>query len=216
MIPCQRLQRALLLIIAFTALLFASWTLLDARVHPALALPLLLIACLSLRAGGFPFHSRPHTPLTAADAALAREMQTLVLTSAALPPHHAAALRRLQAALARDQDFLPEDYEALQLLDELWGGVGRRVGGPQPPLRPEIMAQLPSRPAGGADCAPGACCAVCLAPLLAGEDLTALPCSHAFHGPCVARWLGVSGVCPVCRMCVEQGGAVWEAGEVPA
>ena len=40
-------------------------------------------------------------------------------------------------------------------------------------------------------------CCVCLEPL--GDEAVELPCGHAFHAPCIERWVEVQPVCPHCR-----------------
>jgi len=49
-------------------------------------------------------------------------------------------------------------------------------------------------------------CAICLNPM-SGESATTLPCSHAFHGTCVAelRKFGVKQACPLCRTPLTPG-----------
>jgi hypothetical protein len=49
----------------------------------------------------------------------------------------------------------------------------------------------------------GAACAVCLAPLAAGECAKSLPaCKHTFHDECINAWLRNKADCPVCRAAV--------------
>ena len=61
------------------------------------------------------------------------------------------------------------------------------------PLSLEEAAALPTRRAGGGDCA------VCLGPLDPGGPCADLPCGHEFHPACVRRWSGVEASCPLCR-----------------
>ncbi|OEL29324.1 hypothetical protein BAE44_0009657 [Dichanthelium oligosanthes] len=43
-------------------------------------------------------------------------------------------------------------------------------------------------------------CAVCLHRLSEGDRrVRMMPCSHAFHQPCIFNWLKVNGTCPCCR-----------------
>lgn len=42
-------------------------------------------------------------------------------------------------------------------------------------------------------------CAICLETYEVGELLTALRCSHLFHGSCLALWAQRAGLCPLCR-----------------
>lgn len=46
-------------------------------------------------------------------------------------------------------------------------------------------------------------CAICLETFAAGDLVDGLPCGHAFHAPCMHRWLQrASGklACPLCRV----------------
>merc|ERR1740121_2420078 len=50
-----------------------------------------------------------------------------------------------------------------------------------------------------ANCADGPC-AVCYLPLWEdGQESLQLPCRHAFHFDCLARWLHAHTTCPTCR-----------------
>ncbi|KAL2093441.1 hypothetical protein ACEWY4_010753 [Coilia grayii] len=46
-------------------------------------------------------------------------------------------------------------------------------------------------------------CRVCLADYEEGEEITVLPCLHAFHSSCVLHWLQGNPTCPLCRARVE-------------
>lgn len=43
-------------------------------------------------------------------------------------------------------------------------------------------------------------CVVCLEELSAGCEAAYMPCSHAFHGDCIEKWLRTSHYCPICRL----------------
>ena len=40
---------------------------------------------------------------------------------------------------------------------------------------------------------------MCMEPFARGASLVRLPCRHAFHHDCVARWLKEHRSCPTCR-----------------
>ncbi|KAL6906083.1 hypothetical protein ACP4OV_003684 [Aristida adscensionis] len=44
-------------------------------------------------------------------------------------------------------------------------------------------------------------CAVCLEEFDDGEEVSVVPCArgHEFHPDCIAKWLGQSNMCPLCR-----------------
>jgi len=53
--------------------------------------------------------------------------------------------------------------------------------------------------------APG--CAVCMADYDDGDVLNTLPCGHEFHKECVAKWLPIKKICPLCRQDITRKGA---------
>lgn len=48
-------------------------------------------------------------------------------------------------------------------------------------------------------------CPICFENFVAEEQARMLPCFHTFHASCCERWLGVHGLCPVCRFAVREG-----------
>ncbi|OMO80958.1 Zinc finger, RING-type [Corchorus olitorius] len=43
-------------------------------------------------------------------------------------------------------------------------------------------------------------CIFCLEEMAKGCEVTRMPCSHIFHGPCIQKWLKErSHMCPICR-----------------
>ncbi|KAK9927414.1 hypothetical protein M0R45_024598 [Rubus argutus] len=43
-------------------------------------------------------------------------------------------------------------------------------------------------------------CVFCMEEMVTGCEVTPMPCSHLFHGRCIAEWLSRSShTCPVCR-----------------
>mmetsp|Transcript_45026 Transcript_45026/g.101276 ORF Transcript_45026/g.101276 Transcript_45026/m.101276 type:complete len:276 (-) Transcript_45026:77-904(-) len=99
-------------------------------------------------------------------------------------PLTAAQIRELMS-----RDLTPEDYELLLLLDE---GVKKAQ------TLPAGVASMLSRASGSSWI--GEECRICLCALEEGEDVRTLPrCGHAYHAPCVERWLSESKAsCPVC------------------
>jgi len=91
-------------------------------------------------------------------------------------------------------------YEQLLALQERLGGSVPRGA------TEEQVAALPTRryvPREGA--APAdATCSICLADFEAGDELRALPCSHAYHIGCIDQWLKTSRQCPCCRRELTQ------------
>nr|CAD1819269.1 unnamed protein product [Ananas comosus var. bracteatus] len=66
-------------------------------------------------------------------------------------------------------------------------------------LMPMAMEGLELSQLAAAGSAEDEMCAICLAELHAGSEVTRLPCSHYFHGECVLRWLRINCSCPLCR-----------------
>ena len=42
-------------------------------------------------------------------------------------------------------------------------------------------------------------CVICLEEFMENENLTCLPCIHAFHSNCIKKWLKGSKECPICK-----------------
>ncbi|XP_030939577.1 BRCA1-associated protein homolog 2-like [Quercus lobata] len=42
-------------------------------------------------------------------------------------------------------------------------------------------------------------CSICLEEFQTGFAVTRMPCSHVYHGKCIAKWLQTSHFCPLCR-----------------
>eukprot|EP00741_Cyanophora_paradoxa_P022540 tig00021491_g21766.t1 len=76
-------------------------------------------------------------------------------------------------------------------------------------LSPDQIARREARwrPRAGAAPPQAIPCAICREEVAVGEGAAGrpagpaleLPCGHAYHAPCLRRWLAVSGICPVCR-----------------
>lgn len=46
-------------------------------------------------------------------------------------------------------------------------------------------------------------CTVCQDDFIEDEELTILPCFHAFHTDCIREWLKVSNACPICKYVIS-------------
>ena len=69
----------------------------------------------------------------------------------------------------------------------------------------------------------GAECAICLGELELGQTLKALPCGHAYHGPCIDRWLlgkctdaRAQPTCPLCKAAALPPPPATEDAAAPA
>ena len=92
-------------------------------------------------------------------------------------------------------------YEELLAWEEARGAAGPPKG-----LSRGMIEGLPQRIFLGAEDAlkgDEALCAVCQMEYEPGELLSLLPCTHAFHGSCVGRWLVQKPSCPVCMRDVK-------------
>ncbi|CAF3309279.1 unnamed protein product [Rotaria socialis] len=49
-------------------------------------------------------------------------------------------------------------------------------------------------------------CAICQSDYEPNEKAKRLPCGHIFHEPCVAHWLSITRICPVCRHRIPSTG----------
>ncbi|RRT39915.1 hypothetical protein B296_00043792 [Ensete ventricosum] len=45
-------------------------------------------------------------------------------------------------------------------------------------------------------------CMICFEEFHVWEEVTQMPCKHAFHGGCLTRWLASSHLCPICRYAI--------------
>ncbi|GFH14902.1 RING-type domain-containing protein, partial [Haematococcus lacustris] len=85
-------------------------------------------------------------------------------------------------------------YADLTTLGEIAGTVNRG-------LPPSAIASLPKTAycqLQQDQCHLDKCC-VCQLEFMADDQLTLLPCSHYYHEDCIATWLGINKVCPVCN-----------------
>lgn len=64
------------------------------------------------------------------------------------------------------------------------------------PRKPVTMEMLGSD--GRADCS------ICMEEVVVGEEVAFLPCTHWFHHPCIAAWLGEHDTCPHCRKGISK------------
>lgn len=48
-------------------------------------------------------------------------------------------------------------------------------------------------------------CGICLCEIEANDIVLPMPrCTHAFHSPCIAKWLSAKPVCPICKVDARQ------------
>ena len=86
----------------------------------------------------------------------------------------------------------PMSYEALLALDTRIEKKG---------LIPEAIAQFPLVAISVEED-----CSICLDAFQKNKRARRLPCKHAFHPLCIAKWFKEHTVCPLCRFdCLEMG-----------
>ena len=47
-------------------------------------------------------------------------------------------------------------------------------------------------------------CVICLEDFVSKEKVTALPCIHFFHTPCIKKWVLKENTCPICKFELTQ------------
>ncbi|KAI5576575.1 hypothetical protein Peur_036530 [Populus x canadensis] len=95
-------------------------------------------------------------------------------------------------------DVDPDNMTYEELLD-----LGDTVGTQSKGLSPELIRLLPtskckfgsffSRKKSGERCV------ICQMKYKRGDKQTKLMCKHVYHSECIAKWLGINKVCPVCN-----------------
>jgi len=96
-----------------------------------------------------------------------------------------------------DREFNEQDYEMLLALD--------RINGLGPDLRefaatPEMISALPQQEVTEANSEDQMKpCPICLDNIAPGDTLMTMPCLHKFHSKCLAKWLSIRAVCPMCK-----------------
>ncbi|CAB1120627.1 unnamed protein product [Ectocarpus sp. CCAP 1310/34] len=105
------------------------------------------------------------------------------------------AIRALQF-----QDIDENDFETLLALDEAGGEGGRCCAGGKGLAEEAMEAALQAGTAAGARLEES--CAVCMEEFGLGDEISVLPCLHAFHGACIRKWLLMRNRCPTCLKAV--------------
>ncbi len=134
---------------------------------------------------GPPGHNHPGTPMPGNPFALLSQIM-------------------MNPANARDGDavFSQEALDRVisQLMEQNAGSTA------PPPAAEEAIRSLPTKKVeesmmgndGKAECS------ICMDSVEIGEDVTALPCQHWFHGVCVTAWLKEHDTCPHCRKGISK------------
>ncbi|CAM9394011.1 unnamed protein product [Ectocarpus sp. 12 AP-2014] len=98
------------------------------------------------------------------------------------------------------QDIDENDFETLLALDEAGGEGGRCCAGGKGLAEEAMEAVLQTGTAAGARLEES--CAVCMEEFGLGDEISVLPCLHAFHGACIRKWLLMRNRCPTCLKAV--------------
>ncbi|CAM9444461.1 unnamed protein product [Ectocarpus sp. 4 AP-2014] len=98
------------------------------------------------------------------------------------------------------QDIDENDFETLLALDEAGGEGGRCCAGGKGLAKEAMEAVLQTGAAAGARLEES--CAVCMEEFGLGDEISVLPCLHAFHGACIRKWLLMRNRCPTCLKAV--------------
>lgn len=88
------------------------------------------------------------------------------------------------------------EMEFQQLLNHLFA-TSQAHG--TPPAAKSAIEALRRGPVTGEMVKASDACTVCQEPFAVGEEVTFLPCRHAFHNDCIAPWLRLHSSCPTCR-----------------
>jgi len=69
----------------------------------------------------------------------------------------------------------------------------------------EIITQLPVKKY-PTELASDPECTICMCAYENGSEIIELDCSkmHHFHAECIKKWLSVNGICPICRMSLQE------------
>eukprot|EP00873_Tetraselmis_striata_P001974 jgi/Tetstr1/422238/TSEL_013090.t1 len=124
-----------------------------------------------------------------------------------------SGLRVVTSQLADDEQGDDAEFESALNASIAESTPAPRTG----PMSSKLLGSLPTfvlSSSGGGSCSSAAGgsggdheaekCSVCLCDHAAGETLRMLPCFHRFHQPCIDKWLGRSGCCPVCKQDVQS------------
>lgn len=107
-------------------------------------------------------------------------------------------------SMGRNSDAVYSQEELDRVISEL---IDRNVNGNAPP--PASEAAIESLPQKKVDESMmgnegKAECSICMDSVELKEEVTVLPCSHWFHGPCITVWLREHNTCPHCRRSITS------------